>query len=152
MLETVNPEKRDGPVARAIEDQTAKIPSQSQPDTYHHASNQPLYFSARHVSCDLGWRDVFRVCVPAAGCCFTVGATAALALMGWCVFEFFPDRVDGAVGIAGNRLCDDFFYLAKPGCHPDLCTHHEWPGHIDVADFYARLFCAIQSSEKSRIG
>ncbi|MBC7745309.1 MAG: hypothetical protein H7096_09425 [Flavobacterium sp.] len=27
MLETVNPEKREGPVARAIEDQTAKIPS-----------------------------------------------------------------------------------------------------------------------------
>ena len=27
MLETVNPEKKEGPVARAIEEQTAKIPS-----------------------------------------------------------------------------------------------------------------------------
>ena len=27
MLETVNPEKKEGPVARAIEEQTAKLPS-----------------------------------------------------------------------------------------------------------------------------
>jgi hypothetical protein len=27
MLETLNPEKKEGPVARAIEEQTAKIPS-----------------------------------------------------------------------------------------------------------------------------
>ena len=27
MLETMNPEKKEGPVARAIEEQTAKIPS-----------------------------------------------------------------------------------------------------------------------------